>query len=225
MIRNLQNDPYKEALEKLLSFSYKKTYPANTAIIRIGDLGDKLYFILGGSATIFAEETGGRHELILAYLNKNDFIGEVGVFKGAEIYKVNVKTREPSQLAQISYERLHHLLKKELLPYAPDLLSILAEQLANRLLMTNRNLCDLAFMDVEGRIARTLLDLCKQPDAISHPDGMQLKISRQELSRIVSCSREMAGRILKELENKGLIATHGKAIIVLTNRLNAVGKD
>ena len=73
-------------------------------------------------------------------------------------------------------------------------------------------------MDVEGRVARTLLDLCKSPEAMTHPDGMQLHLSRQEIGRMVSCSREMAGRVLKELENKKLISAHGKTIVVFGTR-------
>jgi CRP/FNR family cyclic AMP-dependent transcriptional regulator len=73
-------------------------------------------------------------------------------------------------------------------------------------------------MDVEGRILRTLTDLCKQPDAITHPDGMQISISRQEIGRIVGCSREMAGRVLKELELKKLITAHGKTVVVFGTR-------
>jgi CRP/FNR family transcriptional regulator, cyclic AMP receptor protein len=30
----------------------------------------------------------------------------------------------------------------------------------------------------------------------------------------VGCSREMAGRVLKEMEDKGLITAHGKTIVV-----------
>ncbi|MDO9162245.1 MAG: cAMP-activated global transcriptional regulator CRP [Methylococcaceae bacterium] len=213
-----QENSHKEALEQFLTFCHKKAYPSKVTIIRSGDTADNLYFIVDGSVTICAEDTNGQHELVLAYLNKNDFIGEIGVFKGAEIRKVSVKTREACHLAQISYDRFRQLLKKELLPYAPELLFMLGEQLATRLLLTSRNLCDLAFMDVEGRIARTLLDLCKQPDAMTHPDGMQLHISRQEISRIVGCSREMAGRVLKELEDKGLITAHGKTIVVFGTR-------
>lgn len=55
-------------------------------------------------------------------------------------------------------------------------------------------------MDVTGRVARTLLDLAREPDAITHPDGMQIKITRQEIAKIVGCSREMAGRVMKTLE-------------------------
>ncbi len=219
MILKSQEASYrKEALEQFLQLCYKKTYPAKATVIRPGDSGDRLYFIIDGSVSICAEDEEGKQELILAYLNKHEFIGEIGVFKGAEIRKVTVKTRCECHLAEISYERFRQILRKELLEYAPDLLFMLGVQLSERLLTTSRNLCDLAFMDVEGRIARTLLDLCREPDAITHPDGMQLHISRQEISRLVGCSREMAGRVLKELENKKLITAHGKTIVVFGTR-------
>ena len=35
---------------------------------------------------------------------------------------------------------------------------------------------------------------------------MQIKITRQEIGRIVGCSREMVGRVLKTLEDQGLVA-------------------
>ncbi len=78
----------------------------------------------------------------------------------------------------------------------------------------NRKIGDLAFMDVSGRVARSLLDLCKEPDAMTHPDGMQIRITRQELGRIVGCSREMVGRVLKTLEEQHLISVSGKTIVV-----------
>ncbi|HEY8037200.1 MAG TPA: cAMP-activated global transcriptional regulator CRP [Methylobacter sp.] len=209
---------YKEALEHFLRFCHIKKYPAKTTIIRPGDTGDRLYFIIEGSVSVCAEEAEGGHELILAYLNKNEFIGEIGVFKTAEIRKVSVKTRCECYLAEISYERLRQVLRKELAAHGVDILFMIGEQLSSRLLNTSRNLCDLAFMDVEGRIARTLIDLCKSPEAITHPDGMQLHISRQEIGRMVSCSREMAGRVLKELEHKKLITAHGKTIVVFGTR-------
>ena len=73
-------------------------------------------------------------------------------------------------------------------------------------------------MDVTGRVARALLDLSKEPDAMTHPDGMQIRITRQELGRIVGCSREMVGRVLKNMEEQGLIDVAGKTIVVFGTR-------
>lgn len=216
-MNNNKNHIYQDVLEHFLHLCHTRSYPTKTTIIRPGDIGDKLLYIVKGSVSVSVEDEDG-HELILAYLNKGDFIGEIGVFKGAEIRSVFVKTRTACHLAEISYDRLTQALTGELKKYASELLYLLGEQLSDRLLITSRKYRDLAFMDVEGRIARTLLDLCKEPDAITHPDGMQLRITRQEIGRIVGCSREMAGRVLKELEEKGLISAHGKTIIVFGTR-------
>ncbi|NNM52764.1 MAG: helix-turn-helix domain-containing protein, partial [Pseudomonadales bacterium] len=94
----------------------------------------------------------------------------------------------------------------------------LSAQLAGRLRATTRKVGDLAFLDVTGRVARALLDLCKQPDAMTHPDGMQIRITRQDIGRMVGCSREMVGRVLKALEEQGLITAHGKTMVVYGTR-------
>jgi len=206
-----------KAITALLHYCHVRSYPNKTTIIRPGDTGDCLHYIIEGSVSIHVEDDNN-HELILAYLNKDDFIGEVGVFKGSEIRQVAVKTRSQSKLAEISYARIHTLLKTDLAPYALDLLYLFGEQLSSRLLTTSRKYSDLAFIDVEGRIAHALIDLTKEPDAITHPDGMQLHITRQEIGRIVGCSREMVGRVLKEMENKELISAHGKSIVVFGTR-------
>src|SRR2546429_9949529 len=61
--------------------------------------------------------------------------------------------------------------------------------------------------------SHAIMDLCGEPDAMTHPEGMQIKVSRQELSRLVGCSREMAGRVLKGLGEQGLLRATGKTIV------------
>lgn len=200
-------------LEAFLHCCHRRRYPARYAIIQPGDPGDTLYYIIEGSVSVSFQEEGGR-ELILGYLNRGEFIGEIGVFLGENTRTVTVRTREPCQLAEISYKRLHQCLENELAPYAVELLRVLGRQLSKRLLQTSRKAGHLAFLDVTGRIARTLMDLCKEPDAMTHPDGMQIRITRQELGHIVGCSREVAGRVLKALEAEGLIHARGKTIVV-----------
>jgi len=94
----------------------------------------------------------------------------------------------------------------------------LTSQLVDRLNKTTQKVGDLAFLDVTGRVARTLLELRNEPDAMTHPDGMQIKITRQEIGRIVGCSREMVGRVLKTLEDQGLVSVKGKTMVVYGTR-------
>lgn len=170
-----------EALEQFLKLCDIKTYPAKCNIIKPGDIGDRLYYIINGAVSVSFKHKDA-HELILAYLNKGDFIGEIGVFKSVEIRSVSVDTRSRSQVAEIPYLDFKLALKNQLAAYAVELLFVLSEQLSSRLLITGRKYGDLAFMDVEGRIARTLLDLCNEPEAMSHPEGTSLTFPGRKLA-------------------------------------------
>ena len=128
--------------------------------------------------------------------------------------EVVMRTRTVTELAEIGVERLHALFSGPLADDCPKLLFAIGQQLTKRLLHTARKASRLAFMDVTSRITNTLNDLCQEPDAMSHPKGTQIRVSRQELARIVGCSREMAGRVLKQLEENGALEAHGKTVVV-----------
>jgi len=209
--------PEPEYLQPFLSFCHRRRYPTKTEIIRPGDPADVLYYIIEGSVTIVMEDEDGR-EIILTYLNKGEFIGEMGLFIPQPQRSVLVRTRSECVLAEISYNRLEQLFDTDLKQYARSILYAFGAQMTERLLHTSHKVGHLAFLDVTGRIAGTLLELCKQPDAMTHPDGMQIRITRQEIGRIVGCSREMAGRVLKTLEEQGLISVKGKTIVVFGTR-------
>lgn len=86
--------------------------------------------------------------------------------------------------------------------------------MAKRLLSTTRKASELAFLDVTGRVAAALKELSAQPDAMKHEEGTQIKATRQEISRMVGCSREMAGRVLRTLQDQGLVWARGKTMII-----------
>lgn len=202
-------------LDKFLTHCHRRRYTARSTIIYAGDPCDSLFFIVKGSVTILIEDDDGR-EIIIAYLNKGDFFGEMGLFEKSskELERSAwVRARTECEIAEISYTQFRELTEQE-----PDILFALGSQMAERLSNTTRKVRDLAFLDVSGRVARTLLDLCKQPDAMTHPDGMQIKITRQEIARIVGCSREMVGRVLKSLEEQGLADIKGKTMVVFGTR-------
>jgi CRP/FNR family cyclic AMP-dependent transcriptional regulator len=204
-------------LDAFLSYCHTKRYDKHVDFIRQGAPAESLYYLVEGSVTALMEDEDQR-EIVLAYINKGEFIGEMGLFIPQTTRSVIVRTRVRCQVAEITYRRLEQLMENELRDYAKDILLAIGYQLSQRLRHTSRKVSHLAFLDVTGRIARTLLDLCKQPDAMTHPDGMQIRITRQEIGRIVGCSREMAGRVLKNLEEEGLINVKGKTIVVFGTR-------
>ncbi|NNE38348.1 MAG: cAMP-activated global transcriptional regulator CRP [Gammaproteobacteria bacterium] len=211
-VENSSTYSHQEIVDEFLEHCHRKSYPTKQLIIREGDPSRDLYYIISGSVSVQVEDKKG-HEIVLAYLNPGDFFGELGLFDEDNKRSAFVRAKEKCEIAQISYEKL-----KSLNDLFPDLLLNIASQLAIRLRKTSRKVSDLALTDVKGRVARALLDLCKEPSAMTHPDGMMIRITRQELGRIVGCSREMVGRVLKDLEEEHLITVSGKSIVVFGAR-------
>jgi CRP/FNR family cyclic AMP-dependent transcriptional regulator len=204
-------------LPPFLGFCHTKSYDKKVDFIRAGEPAESLYYLVEGSVAALIEDED-RRELTLALINQGEFIGEMGLFLPQKTRTVMVRTRTKCQVAEISYRRLEQLLERELHDHAKGILYAIGTQLSLRLRQTSRKVGDLAFLDVTGRIAGTLLELCRQPDAMTHPDGMQIRITRQDIGRMVGCSREMAGRVLKTLEEQGHISVAGKTIVVFGTR-------
>ena len=206
-----QSDPTQEWF---LSHCHIHKYPAKSTLIHAGEKAETLYYIIKGSVAVLIKDEEGK-EMILSYLNQGDFIGELGLFDESEnpTRSAWIRAKTSCEVAEISYKKFRQLIQVN-----PEILMRLSAQMARRLQTTSQKVGNLAFLDVTGRIAQTLLNLAKQPDAMTHPDGMQIKITRQEIGQIVGCSRETVGRILKMLEDQELITAHGTTIVVFGTR-------
>lgn len=204
--------PHIEDLDNFLTHCHRRQYPKQRTIIYEGDSCSTLYYIIEGSVSVILEDDEGK-EVVLAYLNPGDFFGEMGLFDRGSQRSAWCRARTACEIAEISYEKFNQYIHSH-----PEIVFTIGQQMASRLRHTTRKVGDLAFYDVTGRIARTLIELSDEPDAMTHPDGMQIKITRQELGRLVNCSREMAGRVLKTLEEQELISVHGKTIVVYGTR-------
>lgn len=204
------------SLEYLLKFSHRKSYNAKKIIIHEGDVSSSLYYIIEGSVSVLAEGENGE-EIILAQLNRGDFFGEAGLFEfdtnDEGKRTARIISRTDCIIAEISYSQFKQIVSED-----PAVMFLLTGQIFNRLKKTSMKVRDLIFLDVKGRIAHCLLELSSEPDAMTHPEGMQIKTTRQDIAKMVGCSREMAGRVLKELEDENLITAHGKTIVVFRSR-------
>lgn len=183
------------------------SYKPKGVIINTGDCSNSLFYILSGSVAVIAEDSEGK-EITLAYLNPGEFFGEMGLFdKNRRSARIRAKTK--CELGEISYNKFFALSAKH-----PEFIFAVARQISMRLAHTSRKACDLAFVDVSGRVATILIDLCHEPDAQKKPNGIHIRITRQELAKLAGCSREMAGKALKNLAARELVSLYGKTIVI-----------
>ena len=89
-------------------------------------------------------------------------------------------------------------------------------ELAQRLNCSDDRINDLVVLDVTGQVENTPNYLANSPAAITHPNGMRIRITRREICSLVGCSREMVGRAIKELSLAEKISVAGKNIVVLS---------
>ncbi|RYD83634.1 MAG: cyclic nucleotide-binding domain-containing protein, partial [Sphingomonadales bacterium] len=78
-VRPLSDIP---AINRFLSYCRIRTVSSKTVVIHAGDLPDVLYYIISGSVEVMIEDEEG-NEMVLAYLNKGQFFGEMGLFHEA----------------------------------------------------------------------------------------------------------------------------------------------
>ena len=196
-------------VEALLKNSQIIKHKAKATIIAAGDEGDSVYLLLDGTASVSIIDEDGK-EMIVSSVNAGEFVGELGIFDTSDRKRTAwVKAKSECTVARVAYKKFEELAFEE-----PGVLFLVGSQLVHRLKATTKKLGDLAFMEVAGRISRCLMDLCEEDDAMTHPDGKQIKISRQEIGLRVGCTREMAGKVLKNLEEQGLVEVSGKTIVV-----------
>lgn len=208
-----------QGLANFFQLCHSRTYPAKSIIIRPGDPATTLYYLREGSVSISMENEDGE-ELTIAYLYQGAFLGDSGFFTGIADKQLIVRARSTCRTEEISYQQIRALADKQLKECYPTLLQLLAEQMARRLHSATRKLTDMVFLDVAGRVESALRELAEQPDAIRHPLGVQIKVTRQEISRIVGCSREMAGRVLKDLQAADVLWAHGKTVVIYPHNGN-----
>jgi CRP/FNR family cyclic AMP-dependent transcriptional regulator len=200
-------------IERFLEQCERRQFKSRSIIVQAGEPSNTFFFVLAGSLAISIKSEDDQ-DLILNYVNAGDFFGEMGLYKRVQkVRYATVQAKTDCEVAEMGYDQFH-AMKEEY----PDILYAIGSQMAERLSQTTRKLHDLAFVDARGRITNALIDLCREPAALTHPDGMQLKVSRQELARIAGCSREVAGRMLKKLEQEGLVEVSGHTIVVRGER-------
>jgi CRP/FNR family cyclic AMP-dependent transcriptional regulator len=205
--------PRNKIFEKLLPHCHRRRYSAKSAVICLGDQCENLFFVLSGSMSVLIDDSTGK-ELIITYLQPGEFFGELGLFakegtKQERSAWVFAKTE--CEIAEISYDKFRELAK-----HHPEILYTVIRQMAERIRHTTHRAVQLTTLDITGRVTSILLELCKQPGAMNHPAGIQIRVTRQEIARIISCSREMVGRVLKKLETQGMLQIKGKSIVVFS---------
>ncbi len=213
----LRSMPIFEALsvERLVPIARVAVFrkvPRGSAVLHAGDRTDFVYFILSGVLKVLVSDEEGR-EVILSNLGPGEFFGEMGVLDDNP-RSATVVANTPCELIVISKADFKRCLAENF-----DVSLFIMRSLVKRLRSADRKIESLALMDVFGRVARLLLEMAEEDK-----DGqlvIRRKVSRQDIAKMIGASREMVSRVMKDLQQQGLIE-EGDGGILLRDKLHLI---
>src|SRR6185503_4270159 len=123
-------------------------------------------------------------------LNAGDYVGEMSLIDN-EPHSATVRCELQCDVLILGRPEFARCL-----PENSSLSYAIMRGLVTRLRSADRQIESLALLDVYGRVARTLLDMAK----------------------IVGASREMVSRVMKDLEERGIIETQEDGSLKIQNR-------
>ncbi|HEX2390078.1 MAG TPA: Crp/Fnr family transcriptional regulator [Casimicrobiaceae bacterium] len=193
-----------ETLRSISASGVIRTFPRNTVLINEGDVGDALYVLLSGRVKVFSSNEAGR-EFVIDFHGPGEYVGEMSL-DGAP-RSASVMTVEPTTCAVVSRMQFRDFVLAH-----PDFAMHLIERLIHRVRVTTSNLKSLALSDVYGRLVRLLNALAQEVDGRW---VVPERLTQQDIADRVGASRDMIGKLLKDLVAGGYLSVEERTITIL----------
>ncbi len=197
---NLFADLKDNELETISRILYVNTYQRGQLIFQEGEDGNALFVVLKGRVKVCLYDEEGR-EYVLDVIGKDGFFGELALIDELP-RSANAIAMEGSDLLIVRRADFTKLLMEN-----PSISINILKVLAGRLRVADERIKWLAFLNVEGRILKYLLELgarlgIKMKDYIIIERGP----SQIEIANSCGCSRETVSRMISSLVKKGVIS-------------------
>lgn len=187
----------------------RRTVPGGTRLFAKGDPTPGLHLVEEGAVRIYTvTETGA--ERIIDIVGPGEFCGEMGVVDRAPSAAWGEAMGE-TRLVVISPGALERLLQA-----SPSVGWKICRVLAAKLRQAGEQLDEALFLRSRDRVLRHLVRLAERH---GEPEGegriITLRLTHEELARMVGTARETVSRTLAELQDRGLLRFRGRAMWVV----------
>jgi CRP/FNR family cyclic AMP-dependent transcriptional regulator len=160
---------------------------------------ERLYIVKRGRIQIHKTTSQGQ-EMTLAIANKGDIFGEMA-FTAQRLRGMHAMALEPSLLVSLRREDLQELILSK-----PEVGLRLVERLSERLRLREEQLEDIAFKDVQARLASLILRLL-EGEGVRTAEGYKIPnhYTHEQLSTMIGAKRVAVTRSFKTLREKGAV--------------------
>ena len=197
-----------EDVDALLTRARFEQYPAGHLIFAQGSPGRSMMAVLSGSIRISTTSPHGR-EVVLAILSAGEIFGEMALLDGGE------RTADATAMSDCE---LLVIDQRDFIPFLRgrnDLCIAFLRLLSQRLRRTDELVEAAMFERLEGRLAKTLVELASGGRSDNGTKlRPELKVSQQELSEIVGASREKVNKQLRLWERAGVLELGKRRVLI-----------
>src|SRR5439155_24831956 len=148
-------------------------------------------------------------EKVLTHLGPGEYFGELALFDG-EPRSATVQTIEATETIVVRRDDFLEVVRTY-----PRTLDALLTALAGTIRRLSEEVSDLAFLDLEGRPAKKLLELGSQAGApVGDATEIELPITQEDLAAMVAATRTSVNKVLGWYEDRGAIQRVGRRIVI-----------
>jgi CRP/FNR family transcriptional regulator, cyclic AMP receptor protein len=158
------------------------------------------YYLKAGRVKTFISSEDGSEKVLTVYRSGNVF-GEAAFFD--ELPRVS----SAITLSECEIVRINRTMLADKLAKNPELALALLKYLARTVRLLSAHVDDMAFLQVDQRLARMLLTY--------HAENGVIRVTQDELASAVSANRVTVCRILKQFQEKKLLTTGYGTIQIL----------
>jgi CRP-like cAMP-binding protein len=177
--------------------SEKVRFNKSQLLVEEGETEQAFYIILSGQVHVVLSGSKGK-SVTLATLGAGECVGEMGALdqQPASATVIAVSSVDALKLDRLTFSDVLH--------QNPHISATILKTLARRLNSTYQQILRLASVSVQGRVARTLMDMATP---LSSAELLiKGKVKHAAIAAKVGATREMVGKALKDLEANGFIS-------------------
>lgn len=171
--------------------------------------GDRLFVIADGAVKLVVRSAQGEVVELVRHWRPALF-GEVALLDGGT-RSATAEAVERTTLVVVTRDELIHLLRSD-----PQVVDRVLKALGELIRRADQQATELVFLDLQGRLARRLLELAETPgDGPKGPRPRTRRVTQTELANMVGGSRQSVNIALRSLEKRGFIRLVGWSIELL----------
>lgn len=193
----------REARARVAAYATTRHVARGETIFMKGDAGASLFAVCSGTVEVVVPSAEGK-SAVINLVKAGEIFGEIGLLDG------HVRTTDALAFTDCTLMVLERRNLLPLLREQPEIAVRLLEILCGRIRQTTEQIEEMMFLDLESRLAKTLLRLER-----SSQTPARVSITQRTLSEMVGVSREETNKRLQLWRKDNIVDLERGSIVVL----------